>query len=49
MPFPESHLESAIIELFQQQGYDYVHGDNVVRNYTRRDAVPSDNRRDAKF
>ena len=32
MPFTESHLESAIIELFQQQGYDYVHGDNVVRN-----------------
>ncbi|MCQ2264694.1 MAG: type I restriction endonuclease subunit R [Bacteroidales bacterium] len=34
MPFTESHLESAIIELFQQQGYDYVHGDNVVRNTT---------------
>ena len=32
MPFTESKLESAIIELFQQQGYDYVHGDNVVRN-----------------
>ena len=34
MPFTESHLESAIIELFQQQGYNYVHGDNVVRNTT---------------
>lgn len=34
MPFTESHLESAIIELFQQQGYDYVHGDNVMRNTT---------------
>ncbi|MCQ2276454.1 MAG: type I restriction endonuclease subunit R [Bacteroidales bacterium] len=34
MPFTESHLESAIIELFQQQEYDYVHGDNVVRNTT---------------
>lgn len=34
MSFTESHLESAIIELFQQQGYDYVHGDNVVRNTT---------------
>lgn len=37
--FPESHLESAIIELFQQQGYDYVHGgDNVVQNHICRDA-----------
>lgn len=34
MSFTEAKLESAIIELFQQQGYDYVHGDNVVRNTT---------------
>lgn len=32
MSFTEAKLESAIIELFQQQGYNYVHGDNVVRN-----------------
>lgn len=32
MSFTEAKLESAIIELFQQQGYDYVHGDNVMRN-----------------
>lgn len=32
MPFTESKLESAIIELFHQQGYDYVHGDNVARD-----------------
>lgn len=32
MFFTEAKLESAIIELFQQQEYDYVHGDNVVRN-----------------
>lgn len=31
MTFTESHLESAIIELFQNEGYEYVHGDNVAR------------------
>lgn len=31
MSFTEAKLESAIIELFQNEGYEYVHGDNVAR------------------
>lgn len=31
--FTEAELESAIITLFEQQGYDYVHGDSIHRRY----------------
>lgn len=31
--FNEAELESAIIELFKAQGYDYVHGDEIARKY----------------
>ena len=31
--FTEDQLEQAIIELFQLQGYTYVHGENVHRQY----------------
>ena len=31
--FTEADLEQAIIELFQKQGYDYVHGDMLHRKY----------------
>lgn len=31
--FTEDDLEQAIIELFKQQGYDYVLGENVHRQY----------------
>lgn len=32
--FSEKEYEDAIIELYQQMGYDYVYGPNVVRDYT---------------
>ena len=32
--FSEAEYEDAIIELYQQMGYDYVYGPNVVRDYT---------------
>lgn len=32
--FSEAEYEEAIIELYQQMGYDYVYGPNVVRDYT---------------
>lgn len=31
--FTEAELESAITTLFEQQGYDYVHGDSIHRHY----------------
>lgn len=31
--FTEAELESAIITLFEQQGYSYVHGDSIHRRY----------------
>ena len=31
--FTEDQLEQAIIELFQLQGYTYVHGENIHRQY----------------
>lgn len=31
--FTEAELESAIITLFEQQGYGYVHGDSIHRHY----------------
>lgn len=31
--FTEAELEKAIIELFEQQGYDYVYGNNIHRKY----------------
>lgn len=31
--FTEAQLEAAIIELFQQQGYIYVHGEKIHRQY----------------
>lgn len=31
--FTEAELELAIITLFEQQGYSYVHGDNIHRRY----------------
>lgn len=32
--FTEAEYEDAIIELYQEMGYDYVHGPDVVRDYT---------------
>ncbi len=32
--FSEAEYEDAIIELYQQMGYDYVYGPDVVRDYT---------------
>ncbi len=32
--FSEAEYEDAIIELYQQMGYDYVYGPNVVRDYS---------------
>ena len=32
--FSEAEYEDAIIELYQQMGYDYVYGPNVERDYT---------------
>lgn len=31
--FTEDQLEQAIIELFQLQGYSYVHGESIHRQY----------------
>ena len=31
--FNEAELENAIIELFKEQGYTYVHGDEIERRY----------------
>ena len=31
--FNEDELEHAIIELFKDQGYEYVHGDEIARKY----------------
>ena len=30
--FNEYQLEQAFIELFKEQGYDYVHGESIVRD-----------------
>lgn len=30
--FSEAQLEQAFIELFKQEGYDYVHGENITRD-----------------
>ena len=31
--FTEAQLEEAIIELFQEQGYDYINGDKLHRKF----------------
>ena len=31
--FTEAQLEAAIIEIFQQQDYIYVHGEKIHRQY----------------
>ena len=31
--FTEAELEAAIIEIFEQQGYNYVPGKNIHRKY----------------
>ena len=31
--FTEAQLEAAFIDLFKQQGYTYVHGQNIHRQY----------------
>lgn len=31
--FTEAELESAIIELFKAQGYEYLYGDEIERKY----------------
>lgn len=43
--FTEAQLEAAIIEIFQQQDYIYVHGEKIHRQYEdillEEDFVPS--------
>lgn len=34
MAFAEDNYENAVIQLFEQLGYGYVYGPNVVRDYT---------------
>lgn len=34
MTFAEDNYEMAVVELFQQLGYDYEYGPNIVRDYT---------------
>lgn len=43
MIFNELQLEQAFIELFQKEGYDYIHGDSIVRD--TRDVILYDNLR----
>ncbi len=40
--FTEDELEKAIIELFKQQGYTYVHGDEVDREYLKDVLIEKD-------
>ncbi len=40
--FTEDELEKAIIELFKQQGYTYVHGDEVEREYLKDVLIEKD-------
>lgn len=35
--FNEAQLEQAFVELFQEQGYDYVHGENI--SHDTRDVI----------
>lgn len=42
--FNESRLEQAFVELFMEQGYDYVHGDSISRDV--RDVLLYDELRD---
>ena len=42
--FNEAQLEQAFVELFKKEGYDYVHGGNIVRD--SRDVVLYDDLRD---
>lgn len=30
--FSEAQLEQAFVELFREQGYDYVPGDSIIRD-----------------
>ena len=41
--FNEAQLEQAFIELFKQEGFDYVHGENIIRN--TRDVILYDDLR----
>ena len=34
MAFKEADLENLILDLIKNKGYEYVHGDNLDRNYT---------------
>jgi type I restriction enzyme, R subunit len=34
MEFTEEKLEQAIINLLEEQGYDYIHGEKIDRNNT---------------
>ncbi len=42
--FSEAQLEQAFVELFKEQGYDYVHGDDIQRD--GRDVLLYDDLRD---
>lgn len=41
--FNEAQLEQAFVELFKEEGYDYVHGENIVRD--TRDVILYDDLR----
>lgn len=41
--FSEAQLENAYVDLFKQQGYDYIHGDSISRDV--RDVVLYDDLR----
>ena len=42
-PFNEAQLEQAFVELFKKEGYDYVHGENIIRD--QRDVILYDDLR----
>lgn len=44
MVFNEAQLEQAFVELFKKEGYDYVHGGNIVRD--SRDVILYDDLRE---
>lgn len=43
LQFNESQLEQAFVELFKNEGYDYVHGENIIRD--TRDVILYDDLR----
>lgn len=45
--FNEAQLEKVFVDLFKEQGYDYVHGDSVSRDV--RDVLLYDDLRDLFF